>query len=63
MKNIFDDEIPLGFGMALAENPAAMLAYTNLSKSEKQRIIQQAKTASSKGEMRNIVLNLTNRFE
>ena len=32
-------DIPLGFGMELAQNPAAMTAYGSLSDAEKTRMI------------------------
>jgi hypothetical protein len=51
-------ELPLGFGMALAMNEAAMQGYARLTESEKERIIMKCKDASGKEEMRRIVDSL-----
>lgn len=48
-------DLPLGFGMALAQNESAMKRFEGMSESEKQSIIQRAKGASSKREMQAIV--------
>ncbi len=50
--------LPLGFGMALAQNTEAMNHFTALSKQEQQRIIDHTKTVSSKNEMRQFVQQL-----
>lgn len=51
-------ELPLGFGMALAMNEAAMQGYARLTEDEKEHIIMKCKDASSKEEMRRIVDSL-----
>ncbi len=48
-------DLPLGFGMALAQNESAMKRFEGMSEAEKQGIIQKAKAVSSKREMRAIV--------
>lgn len=54
-----NNTLPLGFGMALAQNEAAMKAFEALSEKEKESIIQQTHSVSSKQEMRNLVAGLT----
>lgn len=48
-------EMPIGFGMALAQNPAAMQKFANLSKEEKQKIIAGTHSVRSKAEMHSYV--------
>ena len=48
-------DLPLGFGMALAQNESAMKRFEGMPESEKQSIIQRAKCASSKHERQAIV--------
>ena len=50
--------IPIGFGMALAMNPPAFNAYSNLTEEEKDALIQRAHHASSQEEMHEIVAKL-----
>ncbi len=50
--------IPLGFGMALAMNPPAFNAYSNLTQEEKDALIERARHASSEEEMHEIVSKL-----
>lgn len=50
--------IPLGFGMALAMNPPAFNAYSNLTQEEKDALIERARHASSEEEMHEIVAKL-----
>lgn len=50
--------IPLGFGMALAMNPPAFNAYSNLTEEEKDALIERARHASSEAEMHEIVAKL-----
>ena len=51
--------LPLGFGMALAQNEAAMKRFEALSEAEKQALIERTHTVSSKSEMRQLVNGLT----
>jgi len=51
-------QLPLGFGMALAMNEAAMQGYAKLSETEKEHLIMKCKDARSKEEMQKIVNSL-----
>ncbi len=53
------DGIPLGLGMALAQNPEAMDSYTRLSEQEREALVTQAKAVTSKQEMQELVNGLT----
>lgn len=48
-------KVPIDFGMALAMNEPAMAAYTAMTESQKQAIVNKAHTARSAREMRRIV--------
>ena len=48
-------QVPIGFGMALAMNEAAMTRYAAMTPEQKQRILEQAHHADSEQEMRQIV--------
>ncbi|HWR22746.1 MAG TPA: hypothetical protein VN366_04635 [Feifaniaceae bacterium] len=52
-------ELPLGLGMALAQNLTAMRRFTSLSSTEQQALIDQTHSIGSKKEMRAFVDNLT----
>lgn len=52
-------ELPLGFGMALAQNEAAMQRFEALSDAEKQAVIESTHNVGSKQEMRQLVDSLT----
>lgn len=54
-------ELPLGFGMALAQNEDAMQQFEALSDAEKQAIIQRTHSISSKQEMRQLVASIGSR--
>ena len=45
------DEMPVGLGMALAQNPTAMKKFANLSSEEQQKIIDGTHAIHSKQEM------------
>lgn len=47
--------VPIGFGMALAMNPAALNAYGAMSEDQKQQILNKAHNAKSEKEMYDIV--------
>lgn len=51
-------EMPLGFGMALAQNPEAMQKFAMLSEDKKQEIIVGTHSVKSKEEMHQYVNNL-----
>ncbi len=58
MNNQNNEELPLGLGMALAKNFDAMTYFSNLSKSEQQRIIDHTHSIASKQEMQAYVQSL-----
>lgn len=51
-------ELPLGFGMALAQNEAAMKAFESMSEVQKQAVLEQTHQVRSKREMRQLVATL-----
>ena len=55
-----DMELPMGFGMALAQNEAAMKQFESLSEAQKQAVIQRTHSINSKQEMRQLVASLCN---
>ena len=52
------DELPLGFGMALAQHPEAMARFAGLPEEEQQAIINGVHAVHSKQEMRSYVERL-----
>lgn len=52
------NELPLGFGMALAQHPEAMERFAGLPEAERQAIIDGAHAVRSKQEMRAYVEQL-----
>lgn len=53
-----NNEMPVGFGMALAMNPTAMEKFSALPQNEKQKIINGTHNVSSKAEMKQYVENI-----
>lgn len=51
-------KVPIGFGMALAMNHAAMEAYAAMDEQQKQAILNKAHNARSEKEMHDIVNSL-----
>jgi len=54
-----DQELPIGFGMALARNLDAMRVFTSMDEVSKQSTIERSRHANSKQEMDAIVSELT----
>ena len=52
------EELPLGFGMALAQHPEAMARFSTLSEEEQQAIINGTHAVRSKEEMQAYVERL-----
>lgn len=50
-----ENEIPLGFGMALSKNPAAMSYFSTLTPAHRREIISHTHTIRSKEEMEKFV--------
>ena len=48
-------KLPVGFGMALAQNAPAMRAFASMSEAEQQAVLEQTKQVRSKNEMRQLV--------
>lgn len=53
-------KVPIGFGMALAQNEAAMLRYARLTEQQKQNILNKAHHVRSEQEMYSLVASLAN---
>lgn len=53
------NDMPLGFGFALAQNPDAMKQFSTLSDSQRSELLEKAHSVSSKAEMQALVNNLT----
>lgn len=54
------DEMPVGFSMALAQNPEAMEKFALLSEEEKREIINGTHSVKSNREMHEYVNKLNN---
>lgn len=55
------NEMPQGFRFALAQNPAAVAAFANLSEAGQAELVAKARAAASKEEMQSLVRGLTAR--
>ena len=53
-------KVPIGFGLALAGNEAAMQHYSRLSEAQKQDILNRAHSVHSEQEMYSLVATLAN---
>lgn len=53
-------KVPIGFGMALAQNEEAMNAYAVMTHAQKQAVLHRAHQARSETEMRSIVSGIAN---
>lgn len=53
-------KVPIGFGLALSANTAAMNRYAHLTEGERQAIIGKAHNVRSEKEMYQLVANLAN---
>ena len=53
-------QVPIGFGLALSSNTAAMNRYAHLSESQKQDILAKAHNVRSEEEMYALVATLAN---
>lgn len=56
-------KVPIGFGMALAQNEAAMIRYAHLDEQQKQDVLNKAHNVRSEQEMYTLVANLANGWE
>ncbi|MBQ7857544.1 MAG: hypothetical protein IJ351_02780 [Oscillospiraceae bacterium] len=53
-------QVPIGFGLALSANTAAMNRYAHLSETQKQDILNKAHNVRSEEEMYTLVATLAN---
>ena len=51
-------DVPLGFGMALAQNPDAMDAFSALTEPQRRQVLDKSRRIRSKAEMRSYVDSL-----
>ena len=58
MSYLNDDAVPIGFGMALAQNVNAMKEFSGLTEAEKEEILNQARDAKSREDMESLVNRL-----
>ncbi len=56
------DEMPIGFSMALAQNPDAMQKFAQLSEDKKQQIINGTHAVRSKQEMHDYVNKIISNY-
>ena len=52
------NDLPLGFGMALAQHPEAMNRFANMDDSQKEKVLSEVHNIKSKQEMKTFVANL-----
>ena len=52
--------VPIGFGLALSSNTAAMNRYSHLTEAQRQDILDRAHNARSENEMYALVASLAN---
>jgi uncharacterized protein YdeI (YjbR/CyaY-like superfamily) len=55
------DELPLGFAMSLAQNPAAMKHFSTMTPDQQEDVLQQTHQIRSKQEMQNFVAQLADK--
>ncbi len=53
-------QVPIGFGLALSSNTAAMNRYAHLTEQQKQNILNKAHNVRSETEMYALVATLVN---
>ncbi len=56
-----DGTLPVGFGMALAQNQTALRKYEALTEVEKKALMKKIHGVQSKAEMRQLVAELADR--
>ncbi|NCC15590.1 MAG: hypothetical protein EOM28_04475 [Clostridia bacterium] len=58
MSILNDKEIPIGLGMALAQNMDAMQAFASMDERNRSHVIERSHHAQSKNDMQSIVNDL-----
>ncbi len=53
-----NNDMPVGFGMALAQNMAAMERYSGLTEAKKEELLNRARDAKSKSDIDSIIAEL-----
>lgn len=53
-------KVPIGFGLALSTNTAAMNRYAHLTEEQKQEVLNRAHNVRSEKEMYTLVAHLAN---
>jgi len=56
-------DLPLGFGMQLAQEPKALQAYGNLSNSEKETVINYIQSSTSGDDAKNRIMESISRLK
>ena len=51
------EEMPIGFGFALAENEKAMSSFAKMTEEEKKQVMEAARSVQTKSGMRSLVEN------
>ena len=51
-------EMPVGFSMALAQNPRAMRAFVGMDEISREQLLARSRNVSSKDEMRRLIDDL-----
>ena len=54
-----ENNLPLGFSFALAQNPEAMKAFSSFPEAKQTEILNRAKSVVSKSEMQELVNSLS----
>lgn len=62
-KNPDGPDLPLGFGMSLAQEPKAMEAFGKMNKEQKAAIISQIQNCSTGEEARNNIAEAVNQLK
>ena len=53
------NDLPLGFSLALSQNPEAMKAFSSFPEEKQTEILNRAKSGASKSEMQELVNSLS----
>lgn len=59
MNLLNDNELPIGFGMALAKDTNAMNVFSTMNENTKKTVIEHARHIGSKNEMQQYVSSLS----
>ncbi|MBS6647092.1 MAG: hypothetical protein KH366_26310 [Clostridiaceae bacterium] len=56
---IDNEEMPIGFTMALSQNTDSMIRFSNMTANEQERVINGARQVKTRDEMHQYVRNLS----